>query len=96
MFAISSCFWLRIFLRFLYWNCLVLGGNTQVNTDGSVSLEGHVYILNSIHSFVVSKTSKQRQSNSSNTSESFDLRSGGLSVKVMSGKLIDQNVESIM
>jgi hypothetical protein len=59
-------------------------------------LDGHIHILNSIHSFIVSKISKQHKSNNSNTAETFDLRSGNLAVKVMSGKLLEQNVESIM
>ncbi len=59
-------------------------------------MDGHIHILNSIHSFIVSKISKQHKSNNSNTAETFDLRSGNLAVKVMSGKLLEQNVESIM
>ncbi len=75
---------------------MILGGKMQVNLDGSISLEGHIFILNSIHSYLIHKTSKQHQSNKWTTSESFDLRSGNLTVKVMSGKLIEQNVEGIM
>ena len=70
-------------------------GKIQVNPDGSVVLEGHIFILNSIHSFLGNKILKQ-QSNSPNPLDSLDLRSGNLVVKVMSGKLLEQNVEGVL
>jgi hypothetical protein len=72
---------------------LYLGGKVHVNPDGSILVEGQIFILNSIHSYLVIKSSKQQ---SNNTNESFDLRSGNLITKVMTGKLIEQAVESIM
>jgi len=84
-----------LFILILFKYLFVIGGKLQVNSDGSVSLEGHIFVLNSIHSFLVNKIIKQ-QSNTVNASESFDLRSGNIIIKVMSGKLIEQNVDGIM
>lgn len=95
MFTVSTCFWFLFYsiLFLVFFKYLSLGVKIQVNLDGSTSLEGHIFILNSIHSYLIHKTSKQNQLN---TPESFDLRSGNLTVKVMSGRLIEQNVEGIM
>ncbi|CAF0719495.1 unnamed protein product [Adineta steineri] len=76
-------------LPFLYAS----GGKIQINSDGSILLEGHIYVLNSIHSYLAHKTSKSHQSN---PSEPLDLRSGNLTVKIMNGKLLEQNVDSII
>ncbi len=59
-------------------------------------LEGHIFILNSIHSFLGNKKPHKQQSTSTTPSETFELRSGNIVVKVMSGKLIEQNVEGIL
>jgi len=97
MFTIFTCFWFLFYSFGFYLNIylFLIGGKLQVNPDGSVSLEGHIFVLNSIHSFLVNKIIKQ-QSNTVNASESFDLRSGNIIIKVMSGKLIEQNVDGIM
>ncbi|CAF2428088.1 unnamed protein product [Rotaria sp. Silwood2] len=71
-------------------------GKIQVNLDKSVLLEGHIYILNSIHSFLINKISKNEKSNDTNSSESLSLHSQNTSIQLMSGKLIEQNVESII
>ncbi len=93
MFTISTCFRLKFSSIWFYWKFDFLGGKIQVNSDSSVLLEGHIFVLNSIHSFLVNKISKQHQSN---TLETFELRSKNLIVKVMSGKLIEQNVDSVL
>ena len=69
------------------------GGKIQVNPDGSMILEGHIFILNSIHSFLLHKLSKIK---SVSLSDTLELRSGNLSVKMFTGKLLEQNVESIL
>ena len=45
---------------------------------------------------MMNKISKEHKSMNSKTPESFDIHSGNLSFKVISGKLIEQNVESIL
>lgn len=85
-----------LFILILFKYLFLSGGKIQVNPDRSVLLEGHIFILNSIHSFLVNKIIKQQQSNAANASESFDLRSGNINVKVMTGKLMEQNVDGIM
>lgn len=71
----------------------ILGGNSQMTSDGSILLEGHIFILNSIHSYLLHKAVKQQQTN---LSDSYELRSGNLTIRVMSGKLMEQNVDSIL
>ena len=56
-------------------------------------LEGHISVLNSIHSYLINKLSNSKQSN---PSDILELRSRNLTVKVMTGKLFEQNVESIL
>lgn len=51
-------------------------------------LEGQISVLNSIHSYLINKQS--------NPSDILELRSGNLTVKVMTGKLFEQNVECIL
>ena len=84
--------------RLLSLNVLLFfeGGKIQVNPDASVSMEGHIFILNSIHSFLANKQSQQQKSTNTALPETFDLRSGNISVKVMSGKLLEQNVEGVL
>ncbi|UJR38233.1 hypothetical protein I4U23_030906 [Adineta vaga] len=69
------------------------GGKSQITSDSSILLEGHIFLLNAIHSYLHYKLSKPNQTN---TSESYDLHSGNLTVKVMNGKLMEQNVDSIL
>ena len=75
-------------------NASLLGGQIQIHAEGSALLEGHIFVLNSIHSFLINWLLKKQLMQKS--SESFDLRSGSLAVKVMTGKLMEQAVESIM
>jgi hypothetical protein len=59
-------------------------------------LEGHIFVLNSIHLFLGNKKSHEQKSTNITPSETFELRSGNIVVKVMSGKLIEQNVEGVL
>ncbi|CAF0825398.1 unnamed protein product [Rotaria sordida] len=88
-------------MSILFQQCLPFlhasDGKIQVNPDGSILLEGHIFILNSIHSFLTNKASKKKdQSNNTNLSETLNLHSKNIDIKIMSGKLIEQNVESII
>ncbi|CAF3412168.1 unnamed protein product [Rotaria sp. Silwood1] len=71
-------------------------GKVQVNPDKSIVLEGHIFVLNSIHSFLINKISKTEQTNNTNASESLNLHSNNININVMSGKLLEQNVDSII
>lgn len=64
------------------------GGKIQVNPDRSMILEGHIFILNSIHSFLIHKLSRSL--------DTLELRSGTIAVKMMPGKLLEQNVEGVL
>ena len=72
----------------------------QVNSDGSVVLEGHIFLVNSVHSFLVNKTAKSPPSThktlSTNSSDILELHTGHMSIKVMTGKLIEQNVDGLL
>jgi hypothetical protein len=59
-------------------------------------LEGHIFILNSIHSFIGNKNIHQQHPANAASLETLELRSGNIAVKVMSGKLIEQNVEGVL
>ncbi|CAF1610522.1 unnamed protein product [Rotaria magnacalcarata] len=83
---------LRQCLPFLH----AANGKIHVNADKSVVLEGHIFILNAIHSFLLTKTSIKERSNNSNLSESINVSSRYLTIKVQTGKLIEQNVETIL
>ena len=72
------------------------GGKIQINPDGSVLLEGHIFILNSIHSFIGNKNTRKQRSANAAPLETLELRSGNVTVKVTSGKLIEQNVEGVL
>ncbi|CAF1605300.1 unnamed protein product [Adineta ricciae] len=68
-------------------------GKSEMTSDGSILLEGHIFILNSIHSYLLHKAAKQHQTN---LPDSYELHSGNLTITVMRGKLMEQNVDSIL
>lgn len=92
----ASGFYFTELLFYFQLSIFFSGGKIQVNPDKSIILEGHIFILNSIHSFLINKSLKQHQTNLAKASESFDLRSGPIHVKVMIGKLLEQNVDGVM
>ena len=96
MYSFPPCFRCSsdVAVGFRLSNASLLGGQIQIHAEGSALLEGHVFVLNSIHSFLLNRILKKQLLQKS--SESFDLRSGSLVARVMTGKLIEQDVESIM
>ena len=74
----------------------ILDGKIQINPDGSATLEGHLFVINDIHCFLNNKISVQLQPINTNPSDSLDLHSGNISIRILSGNLIEQNAEGIM
>lgn len=71
-------------------------GKIQVNSDKSVILEGHIFVLNAIHSFLLNKTSNLEQTINKNPSESITFSTENINIKICNGKLFEQNVDSVM
>jgi len=72
------------------------GGKFQVNADSSVVLEGHITILDAIHSFLVNKSTQALKTGKNDLTKFLDLRCRNVSIHLLVGTLVDQNVESLL
>lgn len=83
-------------LSLTFFSFFYSGGKFQVNADSSVVLEGHITILDAIHSFLLNKSTQALTKGKNDLTKFLDLRCRNVSVRLLVGTLIDQNVESLL
>jgi hypothetical protein len=72
------------------------GGQIRLKPDGSMIFNGSLFILNSIQSFLIGKVSTQQRTRDFNVTCPCTLQIETVSVKILIGQLLDQEVDSVL